>query len=151
MACQPAFLVTWPGENLPSWVLSGVPDSELSFQVPTTVFTPLEYGCVGLSEEAAVALHGEEQVEVSQGPEKKGRDTDVALVPSDSPSLRAQQASRRAGFPASQDRTLEGRSRGPGTRARRLRCGWKGHVNGSVRGWPREHLGGGHLTGHMSP
>uniref|UniRef100_A0A8D1J7D9 Thioredoxin-disulfide reductase n=1 Tax=Sus scrofa TaxID=9823 RepID=A0A8D1J7D9_PIG len=32
--------------------------------VPTTVFTPLEYGCVGLSEEAAVARHGEEGVEV---------------------------------------------------------------------------------------
>lgn len=32
--------------------------------VPTTVFTPLEYGCVGLSEEAAVARHGEKQVEV---------------------------------------------------------------------------------------
>ncbi|XP_036051320.1 thioredoxin reductase 2, mitochondrial isoform X3 [Onychomys torridus] len=32
--------------------------------VPTTVFTPLEYGCVGLSEEEAVALHGQEHVEV---------------------------------------------------------------------------------------
>ncbi|XP_070256210.1 thioredoxin reductase 2, mitochondrial isoform X3 [Myotis yumanensis] len=32
--------------------------------VPTTVFTPLEYGCVGLSEEAAVARHGKEHVEV---------------------------------------------------------------------------------------
>ncbi|TKC45421.1 hypothetical protein EI555_011713, partial [Monodon monoceros] len=32
--------------------------------VPTTVFTPLEYGCVGLSEEEAVARHGEERVEV---------------------------------------------------------------------------------------
>ncbi|XP_073079837.1 thioredoxin reductase 2, mitochondrial isoform X4 [Manis javanica] len=32
--------------------------------VPTTVFTPLEYGCVGLSEEAAVARHGQEHVEV---------------------------------------------------------------------------------------
>ncbi|KAF4011517.1 hypothetical protein G4228_004347 [Cervus hanglu yarkandensis] len=32
--------------------------------VPTTVFTPLEYGCVGLSEEVAVARHGEEHVEV---------------------------------------------------------------------------------------
>ncbi|XP_016022417.2 thioredoxin reductase 2, mitochondrial isoform X2 [Rousettus aegyptiacus] len=33
-------------------------------EVPTTVFTPLEYGCVGLSEEEAVARHGEEHVEV---------------------------------------------------------------------------------------
>lgn len=32
--------------------------------VPTTVFTPLEYGCVGLSEEEAVALHGQEHIEV---------------------------------------------------------------------------------------
>uniref|UniRef100_A0A2K6N7E4 thioredoxin-disulfide reductase (NADPH) n=1 Tax=Rhinopithecus roxellana TaxID=61622 RepID=A0A2K6N7E4_RHIRO len=32
--------------------------------VPTTVFTPLEYGCVGLSEEEAVARHGQEHVEV---------------------------------------------------------------------------------------
>ncbi|XP_055976320.1 thioredoxin reductase 2, mitochondrial isoform X1 [Sorex fumeus] len=32
--------------------------------VPTTVFTPLEYGCVGLSEEEAVARHGQEGVEV---------------------------------------------------------------------------------------
>lgn len=32
--------------------------------VPTTVFTPLEYGCVGLSEEEAVALHGQDHVEV---------------------------------------------------------------------------------------
>eukprot|EP00238_Polyblepharides_amylifera_P001622 CAMPEP_0196570890 /NCGR_PEP_ID=MMETSP1081-20130531/1049_1 /TAXON_ID=36882 /ORGANISM="Pyramimonas amylifera, Strain CCMP720" /LENGTH=493 /DNA_ID=CAMNT_0041887573 /DNA_START=179 /DNA_END=1660 /DNA_ORIENTATION=+ len=32
--------------------------------VPTTVFTPLEYGCVGLSEEEAIAEHGEENVEV---------------------------------------------------------------------------------------
>uniref|UniRef100_A0A8P0P8E8 thioredoxin-disulfide reductase (NADPH) n=1 Tax=Canis lupus familiaris TaxID=9615 RepID=A0A8P0P8E8_CANLF len=32
--------------------------------VPTTVFTPLEYGCVGLSEEEAVTRHGEEHVEV---------------------------------------------------------------------------------------
>ncbi|KYN01382.1 PREDICTED: thioredoxin reductase 1, mitochondrial isoform X2 [Cyphomyrmex costatus] len=32
--------------------------------VATTVFTPLEYGCVGLSEEAAVALHGEDEIEI---------------------------------------------------------------------------------------
>ena len=32
--------------------------------IPTTVFTPLEYGCIGLSEEAAQQQHGEEQVEV---------------------------------------------------------------------------------------
>jgi len=32
--------------------------------VATTVFSPLEYGCVGLSEEAAVAKYGEDNVEV---------------------------------------------------------------------------------------
>ena len=32
--------------------------------VPTTVFTPLEYGCVGYSEEGAIAAFGEADVEV---------------------------------------------------------------------------------------
>lgn len=32
--------------------------------VPTTVFTPLEYGCVGLSEEEALSRHGQEGLEV---------------------------------------------------------------------------------------
>ncbi|KFP16812.1 hypothetical protein Z169_05485, partial [Egretta garzetta] len=32
--------------------------------VPTTVFTPLEYGCVGLSEEAAVKCYGSDNIEV---------------------------------------------------------------------------------------
>jgi len=32
--------------------------------VPTTVFTPLEYGCVGLSEEAAIEKYGEADIEV---------------------------------------------------------------------------------------
>jgi len=32
--------------------------------VPTTVYTPLEYGCCGLAEEDAIKLHGEENVEV---------------------------------------------------------------------------------------
>lgn len=32
--------------------------------VATTVFSPLEYGCVGLSEETAVAEHGEEEIEI---------------------------------------------------------------------------------------
>lgn len=45
-----------------------ISDSRLIFQVPTTVFTPLEYGCVGLSEEEAVALHGQEHVEVENSP-----------------------------------------------------------------------------------
>lgn len=33
-------------------------------QVPTTVFTPLEYGFVGLSEEAAVQCYGSDNIEV---------------------------------------------------------------------------------------
>uniref|UniRef100_A0A4W6EKG5 Thioredoxin reductase 2 n=1 Tax=Lates calcarifer TaxID=8187 RepID=A0A4W6EKG5_LATCA len=32
--------------------------------VPTTVFTPLEYGCVGLSEEEAEKRHGKDSIEV---------------------------------------------------------------------------------------
>jgi Pyridine nucleotide-disulphide oxidoreductase, dimerisation domain len=32
--------------------------------VPTTVFTPLEYGCVGLSEEDALAKYGPENIDV---------------------------------------------------------------------------------------
>ena len=34
-------------------------------QVATTVFTPLEYGTVGLSEEDAIRIHGEDNIEVS--------------------------------------------------------------------------------------
>lgn len=33
-------------------------------KVPTTVFTPLEYGCCGLSEEAAIERYGEDDIEV---------------------------------------------------------------------------------------
>uniref|UniRef100_A0A914XA24 thioredoxin-disulfide reductase (NADPH) n=1 Tax=Plectus sambesii TaxID=2011161 RepID=A0A914XA24_9BILA len=33
-------------------------------QIPTTVFTPLEYGCCGLSEEAAFEYYGEENIDV---------------------------------------------------------------------------------------
>jgi hypothetical protein len=32
--------------------------------VPTTVFTPIEYGCVGYTEEAAVAEFGADNLEV---------------------------------------------------------------------------------------
>jgi len=34
--------------------------------VPTTVFTPLEYGCIGMSEELAVETYGADNVEVYQ-------------------------------------------------------------------------------------
>ena len=32
--------------------------------VPTTVFTPIEYGCIGLAEEDAIARYGENDIEV---------------------------------------------------------------------------------------
>lgn len=32
--------------------------------IPTTVFTPLEYGCVGVSEEAAIKKYGQDNIEV---------------------------------------------------------------------------------------
>ena len=32
--------------------------------VATTVFTPMEYGCIGLSEEDAIAKYGEDDIEV---------------------------------------------------------------------------------------
>lgn len=39
-------------------------DCHMYVQVPTAVFTPLEYGCVGLSEEAAISRYGADRVEV---------------------------------------------------------------------------------------
>ena len=33
-------------------------------QIPTTVFTPLEYGCCGLSEEDAIERHGNDNIAV---------------------------------------------------------------------------------------
>lgn len=32
--------------------------------VPTTIFTPIEYGCIGLSEEAAISKYGKSNVSV---------------------------------------------------------------------------------------
>jgi thioredoxin reductase (NADPH) len=34
------------------------------YAVPTTVFTPLEYGCIGYSEEEAIEKFGSENIEV---------------------------------------------------------------------------------------
>lgn len=40
-------------------------DQKMDYEnVATTVFSPLEYGCVGLSEEAAIARYGEDNIEV---------------------------------------------------------------------------------------
>lgn len=36
-------------------------------KVPTTVFTPLEYSCCGVSEEEALKRHGEDKIEVFHG------------------------------------------------------------------------------------
>lgn len=33
-------------------------------KIPTTIFTPLEYGCIGLTEEKAVAKYGEDNIQV---------------------------------------------------------------------------------------
>lgn len=33
--------------------------------VPTTVFTPMEYGACGLSEERAIGLYGQKNIEVT--------------------------------------------------------------------------------------
>jgi len=45
--------------------LYGESERQMDYQkVPTTVFTPLEYGMVGLSEEAAIDEYGEEHIEV---------------------------------------------------------------------------------------
>lgn len=36
------------------------------YNVPTTVFTPIEYGAIGYSEDDAIATFGEENLEVKQ-------------------------------------------------------------------------------------
>lgn len=40
--------------------------------VPTTVFSPLEYGCVGMSEESAVSHFGKDDIEVGLSKNKFG-------------------------------------------------------------------------------
>uniref|UniRef100_A0A8C9TJ79 Thioredoxin reductase 2 n=1 Tax=Scleropages formosus TaxID=113540 RepID=A0A8C9TJ79_SCLFO len=45
--------------------LAGISSELMNYHnVPTTVFTPLEYGCVGLSEEEAERRHGKDGIEV---------------------------------------------------------------------------------------
>jgi thioredoxin reductase (NADPH) len=41
-------------------------DHFLSLQIPTTVFTPLEYSTVGFSESEALSKLGEDNIEVFQ-------------------------------------------------------------------------------------
>ncbi|KAL8439149.1 hypothetical protein Efla_000664 [Eimeria flavescens] len=52
------------GEILARRLFGGSTEVMNIHDIPTTVFTPMEYGCVGLSEEAAVAKYGEDDVEV---------------------------------------------------------------------------------------
>ena len=53
------------GERLADRLFGGRPEFKMDYnEVPTTVFTPLEYGCVGMSEELAIETHGEENLEV---------------------------------------------------------------------------------------
>ena len=46
--------------------------------VPTTVFTPLEYSCAGLSEERAAEMMGEDRLEVGVLMYRNGGETRVS-------------------------------------------------------------------------
>ncbi|XP_043470868.1 thioredoxin reductase 2, mitochondrial isoform X1 [Leptopilina heterotoma] len=52
------------GKLLARRLYGGSTDQMDYANVATTVFSPLEYGCVGLSEEQAIALYGEEKLEI---------------------------------------------------------------------------------------
>jgi thioredoxin reductase (NADPH) len=52
------------GKLLARRIYGGATDGMDYDKVPTTVFTPMEYGCCGLSEEDAIARFGGENVEV---------------------------------------------------------------------------------------
>eukprot|EP01031_Cornospumella_fuschlensis_P029883 gene29883-36079_t len=52
------------GELLAKRLFGGSSQKMMDINVPTTVFTPMEYGSVGLTEEEAVQKYGEEDVEV---------------------------------------------------------------------------------------
>lgn len=63
--------------------LSGVSEEEMDYdQVPTTVFTPVEYACVGATEERAIADYGE--VRASRSPSRRpGASSAAVLLPQD--------------------------------------------------------------------
>ena len=61
MECEHLFLSTCAPVHEP---LTHTVVLAILLQVPTTVFTPLEYSCVGLSEEGAVSQFGPDSVEV---------------------------------------------------------------------------------------
>jgi len=53
------------GERLADRLFGGKPELKMDYnEVPTTVFTPIEYACVGMSEELATETHGAENLEV---------------------------------------------------------------------------------------
>lgn len=52
------------GRIIARHILSGSEEIMDYEDVATTVFTPLEYGCVGLSEEVAIERHGEDNIEI---------------------------------------------------------------------------------------
>nr|BAO53981.1 NADPH-dependent thioredoxin reductase [Euglena gracilis] len=51
------------GELLARRLFAGATEQMDYVNVPTAVFTPFEYGCVGYTEEAAIAKYGEENIE----------------------------------------------------------------------------------------
>jgi thioredoxin reductase (NADPH) len=55
------------GQLLAARLFGGATELADYNNVATTVFTPMEYGCVGLSEEAAVEKFGEDDVEIFHG------------------------------------------------------------------------------------
>lgn len=52
------------GRMLARRIFAGATEKMDYDDVATTVFSPLEYGCVGLSEEKAIEQHGEDNVEI---------------------------------------------------------------------------------------
>lgn len=52
------------GELLAKRLFAGKTQKMDYANVPTTVFTPIEYGCCGLSEEEAIEKHGNDDIEV---------------------------------------------------------------------------------------
>lgn len=53
------------GERLADRLFGGKPEHKMDYnEVPTTVFTPLEYGCVGMSEELAAETFGSKKLEI---------------------------------------------------------------------------------------
>ena len=54
------------GRLLANRMFGGSKENADYINVATTVFTPLEYGCVGLAEEDALKIYGETNIEVRE-------------------------------------------------------------------------------------